>query len=71
MSFLCVITVMSFTEAEDREPRRVFNDDAQMLMEAPLQGTSDHVRAWLDRRDPGGEILDIRVPGGNAGSLHV
>ncbi len=35
--------------AEERTPRTVFNDDAQVLGEAPLEGTSDFVRAWLDR----------------------
>ncbi len=30
-------------------PRVVFNDDAQMLMEAPADGTSRFVRDWLDR----------------------
>lgn len=35
--------------ADRREPRVVFNDDAQMLSEAPLEGTSDFVKAWLDK----------------------
>lgn len=32
-----------------RKPRIIFNDDAQMLSEAPTEGTSDFVRAWLDK----------------------
>ena len=35
--------------AEDGNPRVVFNDDAQMLGEAPLKGTSSFVRSWLDK----------------------
>jgi hypothetical protein len=31
------------------EPRIVFNDDAQMLMETPRDGATDFVKAWLDR----------------------
>ena len=31
------------------ERRTIFNDDAQMLMEAPTEGTSAFVRSWLDR----------------------
>jgi hypothetical protein len=32
-----------------REPRVVFNDDAQMLMETPADGATEFVKAWLDR----------------------
>lgn len=32
-----------------REPRVVFNDDAQMLMETPTDGATKFVKAWLDR----------------------
>ena len=32
-----------------REPRVVFNDDAQMLMETPRDGATKFVKAWLDR----------------------
>lgn len=32
-----------------REPRVVFNDDAQMLMETPRDGATAFVKAWLDR----------------------
>ncbi|MEO1999127.1 MAG: hypothetical protein ABGZ17_28105, partial [Planctomycetaceae bacterium] len=34
---------------EAREPRVVFNDDAQMLMETPQDGATAFVKAWLDR----------------------
>ena len=34
---------------EAREPRVVFNDDAQMLMETPPDGATAFVKAWLDR----------------------
>ncbi len=36
-------------QAEEPKPRVVFNDDAQMLAEAPLEGTSVFVKAWLDQ----------------------
>ncbi len=35
--------------ADGREPRVVFNDDAQMLMETPQEGATEFVKAWLDR----------------------
>ncbi len=35
--------------ADKAKPRVVFNDDAQMLAEAPLEGTSEFVKAWLDK----------------------
>ena len=35
--------------AEDGKRRMVFNDDAQVLAEAPTTGTSAFVRNWLDR----------------------
>jgi hypothetical protein len=34
---------------EGREPRVVFNDDAQMLMETPRSGATKFVKAWLDK----------------------
>jgi hypothetical protein len=37
------------SHAQEREARIVFNDDAQLLSEAPLEGTSQFVRSWLDR----------------------
>ena len=37
------------TTASAREPRVVFNDDAQMLMETPAEGATEFVKAWLDR----------------------
>jgi hypothetical protein len=36
-------------QADDRKPRVVFNDDAQMLSEAPLEATSEFVQSWLDK----------------------
>ena len=35
-------------DADEAKPRVVFNDDAQVLMEAPLEGTSEFVKKWLD-----------------------
>ena len=35
--------------AEKPRPRAVFNDDAQMLREAPPEGTAEFVKAWLDK----------------------
>lgn len=32
-----------------REPRVVFNDDAQLLMETPAEEATEFVKAWLDR----------------------
>ena len=39
----------SRVDAEERIPRVIFNDDAQMLMEAPESGTAEFVRGWLDK----------------------
>ena len=39
--------IAAFVQA--REPRVVFNDDAQMLMETPREGATAFVKAWLDR----------------------
>ena len=48
-----VITMLSSTRivaAEDHKTSRIiFNDDAQVLSEAPLEETSAFVRGWLDR----------------------
>ena len=45
-----LVAVMGATlQADERKPRVVFNDDAQMLMEAPAQETSRFVKAWLDK----------------------
>ena len=35
--------------AADTKPRTVFNDDAQMLQEAPREGTAEYVKTWLDK----------------------
>jgi hypothetical protein len=35
--------------SKNPQPRTVFNDDAQVLFEAPEKGTSQFVKAWLDR----------------------
>ena len=35
--------------ADATEPRVVFNDDAQVLAEAPPEGTAEFVRNWLDK----------------------
>lgn len=37
------------SHANTGEPRVVFNDDAQMLMETPRVGATKFVKAWLDR----------------------
>ena len=34
---------------DSRTPRVVFNDDAQMLSEAPAKGATEFVKAWLDK----------------------
>ena len=48
-----VLTMLSSTRivaAEDHKTSRIiFNDDAQVLSEAPLEETSAFVRGWLDR----------------------
>ncbi|MFP6764502.1 MAG: family 10 glycosylhydrolase, partial [Planctomycetaceae bacterium] len=46
---LLVILSTGVLPAEDRIPRIIFNDDAQMLMETPPAGASHFVRNWLDR----------------------
>ena len=35
--------------AEDRKPRVVFNDDAQVLSETPATGATKFVQQWLDK----------------------
>ena len=37
------------SHSAESQPRIVFNDDAQVLMEAPRKGTTEFVKAWLDR----------------------
>ncbi len=53
LPLLTVITLITFAgstgHATGPKPRIVLNDDAQVLMEAPLEGTSEFVKAWLDR----------------------
>ena len=44
-----VAMVAGASLGEERKSRVVFNDDAQMLGEAPLEGTSEFVKAWLDK----------------------
>ncbi|REJ95222.1 MAG: hypothetical protein DWQ34_06755 [Planctomycetota bacterium] len=44
-----VIAALNRADAQDHPARIVFNDDAQVLSESPLQGTSQFVRSWLDR----------------------
>ncbi|MDA0591165.1 MAG: M55 family metallopeptidase [Planctomycetota bacterium] len=41
------------TTVDAREPRIVFNDDAQMLMETPAEGATEFVKAWLDKEAAG------------------
>jgi len=50
-SAICYLALLSTAalSAEEREPRVIFNDDAQMLMETPSEGASQFVRDWLDR----------------------
>ena len=44
-----LVSTNTGVETDSRQPRVVFNDDAQMLGEAPPTGTSDFVIAWLDK----------------------
>ena len=48
-SILCVGLACSILQAEERQPRIVFNDDAQMLMETPAKGATEFVKQWLDK----------------------
>lgn len=48
-SFAIVALAANPSHADKPKPRVVFNDDAQMLGEAPLEGTSTFVKAWLDK----------------------
>ncbi|MCP4645257.1 MAG: hypothetical protein GY851_32745 [bacterium] len=43
------LALTCIAHAGESSPRVVFNDDAQVLGEAPLEGTSDFVKAWLNR----------------------
>jgi len=47
--FAAVVIEVSTLQAAEPNPRIVFNDDAQVLSEAPRKGTSKFVMAWLDR----------------------
>ena len=49
MLIVLSLTARVAPAADPGTPRTVFNDDAQVLMEAPLKGTSSFVRSWLDR----------------------
>lgn len=49
IAIVIIVLTASPSYAEDDKPRVVFNDDAQMLGEAPLEGTSEFVTAWLDK----------------------
>ncbi len=48
LAWLCLIGFASVAATAESNPRVVFNDDAQVLMESPEQGTSRFVRSWLD-----------------------
>jgi hypothetical protein len=50
-ALLALSTLLHASAARPAEPspRIVFNDDAQVLTEAPPDGTSEFVKAWLDR----------------------
>ncbi|MBC8876512.1 MAG: family 10 glycosylhydrolase [Planctomycetes bacterium] len=51
LTYLAVSVLLFASLARAAEPQRlvVFNDDAQVLSEAPEEGTSAFVRDWLDR----------------------
>ena len=44
----CLLTLPTLSTAQPAA-RTVFNDDAQMLMEAPAKGATKFVQQWLDR----------------------
>jgi len=44
-----VAVASSALQADERQPRVVFNDDAQMLMETPAEGATEFVKQWLDK----------------------
>ena len=46
---LALIALCASNTAAQRKPRIIFNDDAQVLMDAPRKGTKKFVKAWLDR----------------------
>lgn len=43
------VLATGFSLAAEPKPRVLFNDDAQMLSEAPLDGTTQFVKAWLEK----------------------
>ena len=47
--FLCCCPFLAAQQPGRAEPRVVFNDDAQVLTEAPEEGATAFVREWLDR----------------------
>jgi hypothetical protein len=46
---VCSVAIGQLNAQQAPERRTIFNDDAQVLMEAPIENTSTFVRAWLDR----------------------
>ena len=44
-----VVLAAGTVNANERQPRVVFNDDAQMLMETPPTGATEFVKQWLDK----------------------
>ena len=49
LTMLILLSVALTPSVDAVEPRVVFNDDAQMLMETPREHATKFVQAWLDR----------------------
>lgn len=50
--FVAIVTLVQVSKAaepSERTPRTVFNDDAQVLREAPAKDPAPYIKAWLDR----------------------
>ncbi|MBW3596094.1 MAG: hypothetical protein KY475_02335 [Planctomycetes bacterium] len=46
---IAIAVAAESSQAAEANPRIIFNDDAQMLSEAPQEGTAEFVRSWLDK----------------------
>ena len=49
VAVVCWLSVFTFADGDERNPRRVFNDDAQFLFEMPEAKATEFVRSWLDK----------------------
>ncbi len=51
IQLILITAIACYAVSDEAAPRIVFNDDAQMLVEAPMEGTLKFVRNWMDKED--------------------